>query len=120
MRAMALPHACVLVCFAGSAIAQPLISPRCYQLEEGNIGSRQPFFQSAGQVYQQIFGTLRGTPKVITTLSFRRDMSGLFGGAEYNWWSEFSLYFAGGAYPGATNVPANNYKTAPTQVFYNR
>src|SRR5687768_8311180 len=99
---------------AASLSAQGVVSPTGYDVREGGTSNNFPW-GSTTQHYMQVHGDLRGTPRTIANLSFRRDgtSTSTLGAAR-----SFTLeMFMGDAnLATVTNTFANNWVGTPTRV----
>jgi hypothetical protein len=107
--------AAVALCAAASA---QVTSPIGYDTTEGNSNNTFPFFSSLFH-YQQIHGDIRGTPRQIRALGFRRD--GTLGAGSYGARTvTLDMWLGDANLAAVTGTFASNFIGMPTQVIANK
>lgn len=106
----------VVLSLAAALSAQSyVVSPKQYDLHEGTSNNTYPFFSTAFR-YQQAHSDLKGTPRVFTGLSFRRDgtlsTTASYGARTY----DLELHVGDADLATLTGTFATNYLSTPVNV----
>ncbi len=110
-------HLFVLAMLAGCLAAQNfVVSPTGYATNEGSSNNTYPF-SGSGFRYQQVHGDLRGTPRVLLGMSWRRDgtlaTSSSYGPRSF----DFELLLGDGNVGAFSSTFATNFTSTPLLVF---
>jgi hypothetical protein len=103
---------------AGSALSAQITSPVGYDTTEGASNNTFPFYSTLFH-YQQVHGDLRGTPRPILALGFRRD--GTLGAGSYGARTvTLDMWIGDANIAAVTGTFATNFTGTPTQVITNK
>ena len=111
-------HQLLPICLLTAALsAQSYVtSPAPYDKHEARSNNTYPFYGTSFR-YQQVHGDVKGTPRVLTQISFRRDgtlgTTASYGARSY----DMELFVGDGDLPTFSTTFATNFVSTPVNVF---